>query len=62
MTSRDTKYLLQLGTRISLIRRHPTSVSHGRGHWFEPHQASRGSEGITSIRLGISVVQFSELA
>src|SRR6185312_6629302 len=25
--------------RISLICRHPTSVSHGRGHWFDPSTA-----------------------
>ena len=26
-------------THISLIRNDPTSVSHGRGHWFEPSTA-----------------------
>ena len=45
--------------RISLIRRHPTSVSHGRGHWFDPSTAhhsetlaEQGSRKFPGSRLG----------
>jgi hypothetical protein len=44
MTSRDTKCLLQLGSR-----KDPTSVSHGRGHWFEPSTAHQLEQKLPAL-------------